>query len=156
MSFLELIFVCLLGLQLIVIAGHDWITVPGWNHAHQVQAVVGRRKLAWATAINALFPAGAFAAALWYFHAPKPEFVRQYWFAYTAITVLSAFLMWWLPYFFESRRTTKEDYDRMYAGTRHVLPSRHGHRGPNAVHLGFHLLFLTTLIYSAASLTHIV
>lgn len=147
---LEAIFVALLGVQLLVIAGHDWITVPGWNHARSVQAAIGRRKLAWATAINAMFPAAALLAALWFWQAPKPLAVRGYWVAYATITVGSAIAMWWLPYFFGTSRDSRPLYRKMYDGTRHVLPERNGDPGPNAAHLVFHGLFLATLAGAVA------
>jgi hypothetical protein len=143
---IEIIFAGLIALQFLIIAAHDWINVPGWIHGSQVQAVVGRRKLAWGTLMNVAFPGTALAYAIWFFHEHKPVFVLNYWVIYTAITVTSALFMWWVPYFFGSSAKRAEEYRKMYAGTRHVLPIRKGDPGPNLVHLAFHGLFLSTLV----------
>jgi hypothetical protein len=149
-SSIETIFAGLIALQFIIIAAHDWIDVPGWIHGSQVQSVVGRRKLAWATLVTVAFPGTALAYALWFFHEPKPAFVLNYWVGYTAITVATAFFMWWIPYLFGSSPQRAEEYQKMYAGTRHVLPARKGDPGPNVVHLAFHGLFLATLVLALA------
>jgi len=129
---------------------HDWVDVSGWIHGRQIQAVVGRRKLAWATLVNVAFPGTALAYVIWFFHEPKPVFVLNYWVIYTAITAATAFLMWWVPYIFGSSPTRAEEYRKMYAGTQHVLPVRKGDPGPNLAHLAFHGLFLTTLFLALA------
>jgi hypothetical protein len=147
---IEALFAGLIALQFLIIAAHDWVDVRGWIHGSQVQAVVGRWKLAWATLVNVAFPGTAFAYAIWFFHKPKPAFVLNYWVIYTAITVTGAFFMWWGPYFFGSSPTRAEEYQKMYAGTRHVLPVRKGDPGPNLAHLVFHGLFLTTLVLAIA------
>jgi hypothetical protein len=147
---IEIIFAGLIALQFLIIAAHDWVDVPRWIHGSQVQAVVGRRKLAWATLVNIAFPGTALAYAIWFFHEPKPVFVLNYWVIYTAITAVTAFLMWWVPYIFGSSPARAEEYRKMYAGTRHVLPVRKGDPGPNLVHLVFHGLFLTTLLLALA------
>ena len=54
---IETLFACLIVLQFAVVVSHDWLDIPGWTHGRQVQAVVGRGRLAFATAINAVFPA---------------------------------------------------------------------------------------------------
>jgi hypothetical protein len=143
---IEIVFAGLIALQFLIIAAHDWIDVPGWIHGRQVQAVVGQRKLAWGTLVNVAFPGTALVYAIWFFHEPKPFFVLNYWVIYTAITVTGAFLMWWVPYLFGSSAKHAEEYRKMYAGTRHVLPIRKGDPGPNLVHLAFHGLFLSTLV----------
>jgi hypothetical protein len=147
---IETIFAGLIALQFLIIATHDWVDVPRWIHGSQVQAVVGRRKLAWATLVNVAFPGTALAYAIWFFHQPKPAFVLNYWVIYTAITAATAFFMWWVPYLFGSSPARAEEYRKMYARTRHVLPVRKGDPGPNLVHLAFHGLFLTTLFLALA------
>jgi hypothetical protein len=143
---IEIVFAGLIALQFLIITAHDWVDVRGWIHGSQIQAVVGRRKLAWVTLINIAFPGTALAYAIWFFHKPKPPFVFNYWVVYTAITVAAAFFMWWVPYLFGSSPKHAEEYRKMYAGTRHVLPARKGDPGPNLVHLAFHGLFLSTLV----------
>ena len=89
-SSVETAFTLLIALQFAVIVAHDWLEIPGWTHGRQVQAVVGRGKLAIATAINAIFPGTALALALWFWRAPKPWYATDYWVAYCAVTVASA------------------------------------------------------------------
>jgi hypothetical protein len=121
---------------------HDWIDVPGWTHGTQVQLVVGRRKLWIATLINAVFPGIAVAFAFTFWNRLKPAFVTSYWVLYCAVTLASAILMWYIPYFLGATERTKQDYLRMYAGTKHVLPPRKDNPRPNLLHLSFHLLFI--------------
>jgi hypothetical protein len=141
----EEIFAVLIALQFLVIVAHDWVDVPGWNHGTQVQAVVGRRKLAIATVINAIFPGTAVALAVAFWHAPKPWFATDYWLAYCAVTVLSAVAMWYVPYFLGASENTKSQYAAMYAGTRQVFPARGDNPRPNLLHVCFHALFVATL-----------
>jgi len=143
---MNLLFTCLIITQFVAIVGHDWIDIPGIVCGSQVQAVIGRRKLAWATVINCLFPGFAVALALRFFNAPKPHYALWYWLVYTAMTLASAIAMWWVPYLFGGSAAHRELYGKMYAGTWFVLPERHGDRGPNLLHLCFHALFLGTFI----------
>lgn len=149
---MELLFACLIVAQFVVVATHDWIDIPGLVRGSQVQAIIGRRKLAWATVINCLFPGFAVALAIRFYHAPKPGFVLRYWLIYTAITVASAFFMWWVPYLFGASAQHRELYGKLYGGTRFVLPARRGGRGPNLLHLFFHALFLSTFILALAQI----
>jgi hypothetical protein len=143
---MNLLFTCLIIAQFVVVAAHDWIDIPGIVRGSRVQAEIGRRKLAWATVINSLFPGFAVALAIRFFHTPKPAYVLRYWLIYTGITVASAIAMWWVPYLLGASAKHRELYGRMYAGTQFVLPERHGDRGPNLLHLCFHALFLSTFI----------
>lgn len=102
--------------------------------------VVGRRKLWIATLINAVFP--GIAVALVSQLLSQPAFVTSYWVLYCAVTLASAILMWYIPYFLGATERTKQDYLRMYAGTKHVLPPRKDNPRPNLLHLCFHLLFI--------------
>jgi hypothetical protein len=61
---MEALFTFLIAVQFLVVVVHDLIDIPGWTHGSQVQAVVGRNKLLWATLINALFPGAAVALAV--------------------------------------------------------------------------------------------
>ena len=151
---MNLLFTCLIIVQFVVVVAHDWIDIPGIVCGSQVQAVIGRRKMAWATVINALFPGFAVALALRFFHAPKPHYALWYWLVYTGITVASAFFMWWVPYLFGGSAENRGLYRKMYAGTWFVLPERQGDRGPNLLHLCFHALFLTTFILALLQILH--
>jgi len=135
---MRLLFAFLISIQFVVVVSHDWVDWPGWNHGRQVQAVVGRRKLAIATLINALFPGIAVAFA-WLGRAAWYEVF------YCAITVVSAIAMWYVPYFFGASEETQSQYEQMYAGTRQVLPARGRNPRPNLVHLWFHALFAVNL-----------
>jgi hypothetical protein len=73
----DTLFAFLIMLQFIVIVCHDWLDIAGWTHGRQVQAVIGRTKLLWATAINALFPGAAVAFAAWFWGKSHPRFVRD-------------------------------------------------------------------------------
>lgn len=142
----NLLFTCLIVTQFVIVAAHDWVDIPGLACGSQVQAVIGRRKMAWATLINSVFPGVAVAFAIRFFRAPAPRYVHGYWLIYTAITVTSAFVMWWVPYLFGASAEHRQEYGKMYAGTRFVLPPRGGDRGPNLLHICFHALFLGTFI----------
>src|SRR5580704_15996812 len=115
------LFACLITLQFIVIVAHDWIDIPGCTNGTQVRSVVGRRKLWIATLINAIFPGVAVVFVFFFWNRPKPGFVATYWFIYCAVTLASAILMWYFPYFLGATEKTKRDYLRMYGGTRQVL-----------------------------------
>ena len=88
--------------------------------------------------------------ALWFLNRPRPGFVTQYWVIYCAITVASAITMWWIPYFLGAPEKTRQEYARMYAGTRQVLPPRGDNPRPNLLHLLFHVLFIVTLLLAMA------
>jgi hypothetical protein len=139
---LQTLFALLITLQFVVVVSHDWIEIPGWNHGHQVQAVIGRTKLLWATAINALFPGLAVVFALWFWGRSHPNFVGNYWVIYCAVTLASAIGMWYVPYFRGADEKKKIEYSRMYAGTRHVFPARGDNPRPNLLHVFFHILFV--------------
>ncbi len=136
------LFALLITLQFVVVVCHDWLDIPGWTHGRQVRAVIGRTKLVWATAINALFPGLAVAFALWFWGKPHPKFVGTYWVIYCGVTMLSVVGMWYVPYFFGADEKKKLEYSRMYMGTRHILPARADNPRPNLLHIWFHILFL--------------
>jgi hypothetical protein len=142
---IQTLFTYLIVLEFLVKALHDWIDIPGWTHGRQVRAALGLNKLLIGTAINCVFPGVAVAFAVHYWHRPAPPFVLDYWIIYCAVTVLSAIMMWWVPYFRGANHKTSELYLRMYAGTRQVLPPRGDNPRPNLLHLFFHTLFLTNL-----------
>jgi hypothetical protein len=142
---IEAVFTVLIVLQFAVVVLHDWLDIPGWTHGSQVRAVVGRRKLLLATAINALFPGAAVAFALYFWNAAKPWYVTDYWVAYCVVTLISAIAMWYVPYLLGGSEKQREEYARMYAGTRHVLPPRGDNLRPNLLHVCFHILFLANL-----------
>src|SRR5436190_15039533 len=95
---MHLLFTVLIVLQFLVIVTHDWVHVPGWAHGRQVQAVVGRTKLFWATVIGAIFPALAVVSAICFLKRPEPAYVADYWIAYCGVTLISAIAMWYVPY----------------------------------------------------------
>jgi hypothetical protein len=143
---METLFLASIATQFVVVVSHDWLDIPGWTHGRQVQSVVGRRKLLAATLINAVFPGLAVALALLYRARPKPGFVTSYWVIYCAVTVLSAIVMWYVPYLFGAKDETRRDYARMYEGTRQILPARGDNPRPNLLHLCFHVLFVGNLL----------
>lgn len=136
----------LLILQFLVVVLHDWLNIPGWTHGRQVQQVIGCNKLLAATLINAVFPGAAVFLVLYFWSRPKPALVSSYWLLYCAVTVASAVMMWYIPYFRGAGEKTCQDYSRMYAGTRQVLPARNNNPRPNLLHICFHMLFLVNLV----------
>jgi hypothetical protein len=149
-AILQALFACLITLQFAVVVAHDWIDVPGWTHGHQVQAVMGPRKLWIATLINAVFPGIAVAFAVRFWNRPKPGFVTNYWVLYCALTLVSAIFMGYVPYFLGANEKTKRDHLRMYAGTRQVLRPRNDNPRPNLLHLCFHGLFVVNFCLAFA------
>jgi hypothetical protein len=143
---MELLFTLLITLQFLVIVSHDLLNIPGWTHGRQVEEVLGRRKLWIATMINAIFPGVAVAFAWLFWHRQRPGYVANYWIIYCAVTVLSAITMWYVPYLFGASDKLKNDYARMYTGTRQVLPARGDNPRPNLLHICFHGLFIVTLV----------
>ena len=143
---METIFTILLAVQFVVVATHDLVDIPGWTHGSQVQAVIGRRKLWLASLINSVFPGIAVFFAVYFWHRAKPGFVMSYQVIYCTVTMASAVVMWYLPYFFGTGEERKRDYARMYSGTRQALPPRRDNPRPNVLHLCFHVLFLVNLI----------
>jgi hypothetical protein len=142
---LPTLFVLLITLQCALIVFHDLVDLPGWHHGRQVRAAVGPRKFWLGTLINAVFPGVAFFFAVRFWHEPVPVYATTYWAAYCAVTVSFAIAMWWVPYFFGASNETTRLYAAMYAGTRHLLPARGDNPRPNALHLGFHALFVVNL-----------
>lgn len=145
-SVLNNAFATMLSLQCALIVAHDLVDIPGWNHGSQVRAAIGGRKFWAATLINAIFPGIALYFAIHYWRQPAPYPVAIYWVLYCAITVISALAMWWVPYFFGADDKTKRLYAQMYAGTRQVLPPRGDNPCPNALHIVFHVLFVSNLM----------
>ena len=117
-------FLFLISLQFLVILLHDLVEVPGWSHTSQMQAVIGRRKLYAATLANSIFPGIAVAFAVFFWNQPKPVFVSRYSLIYCAVTVISAIMMWYLPYLLGATDEKKDEYRMFYAGTRQILPER--------------------------------
>ena len=150
MPALQAIFTILIVMQFVLNVSHDLLDIPGWTHGKQVEAVVGRRKLLLATAINSIFPGAAVALALLFLNRPRPPLVRGYWVLYCAVTVASAVFMWYLPYLRGTTEKQKNEYAQMYAGTRHILPPRGDNPRPNLLHICFHVLFVVTLALSVA------
>src|SRR5437016_5834261 len=138
-------FTVLITLQFLLVVSHDWLDIPGWTHGRQVQAVLGPAKMWIGTLINSIFPGLAAGLAIYFWHRPKPGPVVNYWTIYCAVTVVSAFTMWYVPYFFGASEKTKRMYASMYAGTRHALPPCGDNPRPNLLHLCFHGLFLVNL-----------
>lgn len=139
------LFTVLITLQFIVIALHDFVDIPGWTHGSQVKAVLGSRKLWLGTLSTVIFPAVAVWFAWRFWQAAVPGYVTTYWAIYCAVTVLSAVMMWWIPYFFGASAETKRLYAELYAGTKQVLPARGENPRPNLLHLWFHALFVLNL-----------
>ena len=147
---IQVFFTVLISLQFLVVALHDLVHIPGWTHARQVRAALGRNKIVIATLINSLLPGMAAAFAFYYWRRPKPGFVLDYWVIYCGLTVISAIAQWWIPYWRGSDEKTTQLYSQMYAGTRNVLPARGDHPRPNLLHLYFHALFLINLALATA------
>jgi hypothetical protein len=143
---MQAVFTFLITLQFVVVVAHDLVDIPGWTHGKQVQAVVGRRKLWAATAINAFFPGLAVGFAFYFWNRPRPGFVANYWLIYCAVTLVSAIAMWYVPYLLGTSEEKKREYARMYAGTRQVLPARGDNPRPNLLHLCFHGLFVVNFV----------
>jgi hypothetical protein len=142
---IQIAFSVLIILQFLAVTLHDWIDIPGWTHGSQVRAVVGTKKFAFVTLANSIFPGIAVAFIFLYRTGPKPTFVTNYWVIYCAVTVVSAAMMWWVPYLFGTDHETREQYRSMYEGTVNVLPPRGDNPRPNMLHICFHALFLLTL-----------
>lgn len=139
------LFTCLITLQFLIIASHDLIDIPGLIHGSQIQAFIGKRKVWLATLINSIFPGLAAALALYFWHKPKPAFVPNYWLIYCSFALLSAVGMWYVPYLLGASEEQKNQYRKMYDGTRHVLPLRGDNPRPNLFHIGIHVLFVINL-----------
>jgi hypothetical protein len=144
-AIIQSVFSVLIVLQFVAVTLHDWLEIPGWTHGSQIRAVFGTRKFALITLVNAIFPGIAVAFIFLYRSETKPSFVTSYWVIYCAVAVVSAVMMWWVPYLFGADEKTRRQYQAMYAGTVHVLPPRGDNPRPNLLHLCFHALFLTTL-----------
>ena len=76
--------------------------------------------------------------------------MTHYWIVYCAITLGSAILMWWIPYFMGAPEKTRQEYLKMYAGTRQILRPRSDNPRPNVLHICFHVLFAVTFCLALA------
>ena len=148
------LFTCLLVLQFAIIESHDLIDIPGWVHGSQVQAVLGRRNVWLATLANSVFPGVAVGFALYFWNRPTPHFVKTYWVIYCTVALLSAVGMWYVPYLIGTSEKKRQQYLSMYAGTRHILPSRGDNPRPNLFHIGIHVLFVGTFSLALALYFH--
>lgn len=142
------LFLCLILLQFVVVATHDLIDIPGWNHGSQVKALFGPRKIWSATMVNSIFPGIAAGFAVYFWRRPLPVYVPRYWVIYCGVSLLSAIVMWYVPYWMGASEKTKREYAAMYAGTRHLLPARGDNPRPNVFHMGIHALFVATFCLS--------
>jgi hypothetical protein len=95
---LQLLFTLLITVQFVVIVLHAPLDIPGWTNATKVREVVGRKKLWLATAINAVFPGLAVSFAIYAWNGPRPAFAANYWMIYCLVTLISAIMMWYVPY----------------------------------------------------------
>jgi hypothetical protein len=143
---MDTLFGSLLTLQLVAVAGHDLVDIPGWTHGAQVRAMIGGHKLRLVTLANAAFPGLAVALAIGYWNRPAPRLVADYWVIYCAVTLISAIAMWNVPYLFGATEEKKRLYAQMYAGTRQVLPARGENPRPNLLHVLFHALFVVNFV----------
>jgi hypothetical protein len=149
-AIVQSVFSVLIVLQFLAVTLHDWLDIPGWTHGSRIRAVFGTRRFALATLVNAIFPGIAVAFIFLYRSETKPSFVTSYWVIHRAVTVVSAIMMWWVPYFFGADEKTRRQHQSMYEGTVHVLPPRGDNPRPNLLHLCFHALFLATLSLAIA------
>ena len=138
-------FTLLISLQFLIILLHDLVEIPGWSHTSQMQAVLGKRKLWSITLANSVFPGIAVAFAWYFWNRPRPAYVDRYWLIYCSVTFLSAVAMWYLPYLLGAPEAKKDEYRKLYAGTRQILPPRGNNPRPNLLHVIFHIVFVTTL-----------
>jgi hypothetical protein len=136
------LFTCLITLQFVIIASHDLIDIRGWVHGSQVQTLIGRRKVWFATLINSAFPGLAVAFAIYFWNRPRPTFASNYWIIYCTLALMSAIGMWYIPYIRGASEKQKDEYRKMYEGTRHILPPRGDNPRPNLFHIGIHVLFV--------------
>jgi hypothetical protein len=122
-----------------------------WLVAHKPDASGSRKRKLWAaTLANSVFPGIAAAFALYFWHRTRPAYVDRYWLIYCAITLLSAIAMWYLPYSLGASETKKDEYQRLYAGTRQILPPRGNNPRPNLLHVIFHVVFVATFAIAVA------
>jgi hypothetical protein len=138
---IQALFTCLITLQFVVVGAHDWIDVPKMDARHS-GTVSG-----WAA--QAVDSDSDQCNLPWYrsrfrrhFLEPSKARVTSYWVLYCAVTLASAIFMWYIPYFLGAPEKTKQDYLRMYSGTKQVLPPRKDNPRPNLLHLCFHVLFI--------------
>jgi len=97
---IQVLFTILITMQFVVVVLHDVMKIPGWTHGKQVRAALGRCKLWLGTAVNAVFPGLACGFAWYFWNRPKPPGVTNYWMIYCGVTLASAIVMWYVPYFF--------------------------------------------------------
>jgi len=148
------VFVILIFAQFVLVASHDLIDIPGWNHGSQVKALMGTRKVWLATLINSIFPGVAVGMALYFWHRSTPRFAPDYWLVYCAISLLSAIGMWYIPYWRGANEKTASAYRAMYEGTRYILPERGNNPRPNVFHMGLHVLFVANFCLALAIWLH--
>lgn len=142
---LQLGLCILLIVQFIVVVFHDMVDIPGLIHGKQVRATIGRGKFWIATGVNAIFPGIAVGLALVFFNRPASTAAQDYWVVYCGISLLSAIAMWYVPYLVGCDEQRRSEYERMYAGTIHILPRRGNNPRPNLFHMLIHALFISTL-----------
>jgi hypothetical protein len=145
MRAVQLLFTVLISLQFLVVVLHDLVDIPGWTHGTRVREVVGAGKLWTATAINAIFPGLAVGFAVYAWNRPWSGFVSRYCLIYCSVTLISAIVMWYLPYWMGAAPEKKQEFLKMYEGTRQLLPARGDNPRPNLLHVCFHVLFVVTL-----------
>ena len=144
-SRVEISLIVLQALQLAFLLLHDWVPLGRLNNLAAVRASDPPAKLLQATLLSALPFALVFGVTCAYGARPWPMWL-QTWLLYTYLAAAAgAIIAWWGPYLFWRSPKREERYRIRFAGTLKLLPERHG-ISPDALHIGFHLCILATLV----------
>lgn len=138
-------FAILISMQFVLILLHDLVDIPGLVSGSTIQSAIGKRKVIGIAFMNAIFPGVAAGLAIRFWKGRAPAAVWNYWVIYCSVTVLSAIVMWYVPYLRGRDAGPSGSAARLHGNTVRVLPPRGDNAGPDLFHMLMHLVFLANL-----------
>jgi hypothetical protein len=141
-----MIYAFITGQALVVlfIALHDWLPLGKLNNLQGIRAADSIGRLAAVTFLSTLPFAIALLGCSYFARSHFPSWLDwTLWISYGAgaYGILRA---WWIPYLLGNDPRRAARYQLRFAQTHAFLPMRHGIR-PDTLHVGFHLVLVTTI-----------
>jgi len=139
------LLLALQGLQVTILALHDWIPLGKLNDVKAVRAQDTLTQLLTVTAVQTVPFAFGLVCSVFYRYTPYPGWLYGWlWVSYGALFI-GQIQAWWIPYLIRPQPKRAARYQRVFGTTHSVLPVRNGIT-PNTLHLMLHLATLATLV----------
>jgi hypothetical protein len=135
-----------LGLILVFMVTHDWISFGSLNDIQAVKEVHTFNELVTVTMINGVQILILMGLVLIFIGKRYPIFVKLWLIIHPACIFVGALYAWWIPYFTGIGAEAKvERYQQMFGNTHSFLPVING-IVPNTLHVIFHSLLFTCIL----------